>query len=130
MGPRRSTGVSQGKPSQSNVGIVSGQTLTLNQSAKQGGNSSSVTAGNKGATMALHQSNSATPGYFEGIEQNSSMAGKPGTRVASGYRGHQSNQGGTLNTSQGAAPNDGASLFKQYKEEDGFMRGARIAEKI
>ena len=66
------------------------------------------------------------------------MAGLPGNgkngqpaRIASGYRGNQNNQGGNLNNSQGPVPTqDGASLFKQYKEEDGFMRGARIAEKI
>lgn len=41
--------------------------------------------------------------------------------------------GGNLNAASAvvnASSQDAATLFKQYKEEDGFMRGARIAEKI
>ena len=86
--------------------------------------------------MNFHQSGSAR-GYPESNDPNLGLATEPGShekahgRLASGYKAHSQPRGSTFDASLGPVSTyDGNSLFKQYKEEDGFMRGARIAEKI
>ena len=118
--------------------MISGQTMNLSRTTKDAANISIVARGQQHSSNgmlgnAMHASSSATP-----IVASEADIASVGQHQTAGIKiqpySNAANKGGAtqphLANYQSQYDNNQASAFKQYNEEDGFMRGARIAEKI
>ena len=138
-------GTQGGQIGVNDLGIVAGQTMNLSRAQAAKENQANGFGRQSGLIgTAIQQSNSAINALDEAA-LNSSLGGgnsanpnsrsiqpmsQTNPRLQQYFAGFGSKNGANPQTSNNPNDNSNPQFTKQYNEEDGFMRGARIAEKI